>query len=203
MTINWIFDFETMGQSVIKAPIINCSFTVFDTSDFDGDGLSYEDVLDNIRTLKLDVKKQVDDGYIIKKDAVAFWQNMPKEVQAQIAPAKNDLTYSQFCDRLVEYLRDFTKIDYWWSRSNTFDPILLWRIFEDEGRSSELNEILKFWKVRDIRTFIDAKSDFSIRNDFIPLPAEEWKEKFHAHDSRHDVVADVLRMQKIYQLSRE
>jgi hypothetical protein len=95
------------------------------------------------------------------------------------------------------------KIDYWWSRSNTFDPILLWRIFEDCDRSQELNDRLKFWKVRDIRTYIDAKSDFALRNDFIPIDNETWKANFKAHDSRHDVVGDVLRMQKIHQLTRE
>ena len=60
------------------------------------------------------------------------------------------------------------------------------------------------WKVRDVRTFIDAKFDFSTRSGFVPLADEKyWNEAFVAHDSTHDVAADVLRLQAIYRAEND
>ena len=75
---------------------------------------------------------------------------------------------------------------------------------ESQGQSKLMNEYLKFWKVRDVRTFIDAKFDFSTRSGFVPLADEKyWNEAFVAHDSTHDVAADVLRLQAIYRAEND
>ena len=198
-----IFDAETFGQSVKYAAIINCSFLLYDKERFLDKPYSYDELLAEVFTLKLDVQQQVKDGYRIEPSSIDFWKGLPKEAQLQLVPSKKDLTYAQFCDILIEQLKGH-KIDYWWSRSNTFDPILLWRIFEDENRLNDLNNKLKFWKIRDIRTYIDAKTDFKLdKNGFQPLPDSEWKRKFVEHDSKHDIVADVLRIQKIIRLENE
>lgn len=196
-----ILDFETLGQSVIKCPILNCSFFVFDVDRFlSNSPYSYDEVLEGTLRLKLSVEDQVKNGYKIEPSTLTFWDSVSPEAKKQLTPKPNDLTYSEFCDRMMELLEPH-RIDYWWSRSNTFDPILLWRIFEDVGASDRLNNKLKFWKVRDIRTYIDAKTDFSLsKNGFNPLPDSEWNEKFRAHDSRHDVTADVLRLQKLVRI---
>lgn len=199
-----ILDFETLGQSVIRCPILNCSLLRFDRDRFLTDEpYSYDELLDNTFHLKLDVAAQVEAGYKIEPGTIAFWEKLGPEAQKQLKPSKNDLTYSQFCDNMMAWI-GAAKIDYWWSRSNTFDPILLWRIFEDVGRLEEMGEKLKFWKVRDIRTYIDAKTDFNLtKNSFIPVSKAEWDAKFIAHDSRHDIVADVLRIQKLVRLEQE
>lgn len=193
-----IIDFETLGQSIYKAPLLNCAFFVFDRDRFLSDNpYTYEEVLAGSFQLKLSVMEQVKVGYKIDQSTLTFWEGVGEEAKKQLTPLKTDLTYAQFCDTMMERLEPH-RIDYWWSRSNTFDPILLWRIFEDEGRSEELNKKLKFWKVRDVRTYIDAKTDFALKkNGFNPLPEAEWNAKFKAHDSRHDITADVLRMQKL------
>ena len=199
-----ILDFETLGQSVMKCPILNCSFFLFDWKKFETNPYSYDEILNNTFHLKLDVSSQVKDrGYVIEQSSLGFWETVGAEAKKQLMPSKNDLTYDQFCDKLMAYLQNH-KIDYWWSRSNTFDPILLWRIFEDAGRIDELNNKLKFWRVRDIRTYIDAKLDFgSSKNGFVPIDKSEWDKKFRAHDSRHDITGDVLRLQKIIRVERD
>lgn len=200
--MNWlIFDFETLGQSTDSAPLINVSAIVVNTDEFTVTPYTFDSALAEVKTFKFDVADQVKSGYVIEKSTLQFWESVSPEARSQLKPSKEDLTYAQFCGIFIKYLDSFSKIDYWWSRSNTFDPILLWRIFNDEGRGKDLNERLKFWKVRDIRTYIDAKSDFQMRNDFVPIDKTEWDAKFKAHNSSHDIVADVLRLQKIAQLS--
>ncbi len=200
---NWnlILDFETFGQSVIRAAVINCAYVPFDWDRFATRPYTYDELLSQVNLLKLDVKKQVDDGYIVERSSITdFWSKMPKEVQKQIQPSKDDLTYSIFCDRFMNDIDNY-KINHWWSRSNTFDPILLWRIFEDSGKIDKLQNKLKFWRVRDIRTYIDAVSDFKLdRNAFIPIDKTEWDAKFREHDARHDIVGDVLRLQRLNQI---
>lgn len=113
----------------------------------------------------------------------------------------NDLNALQFMEKLIDYLRSEGKIDYWWSRSNSFDPVILDRIAQNANKTSLLGDHLKYWAVRDTRTFIDAKFDFKVpggKNGFVPVSdIAKWEYNFKAHDSKHDVAADVLRLQTI------
>lgn len=190
-----------MGQSVIRAAAVNLAYTVFDWDRFASDDpYTYDELLEGVQFVKFDVAKQVKDGYVIEKSSIdEFWSKMPPEVKKQIQPSDQDLTYGEACDTILEYLD--VKVEYWWSRSNTFDPIFLWRIFEDSGNLDKLHQKLKFWRVRDVRTFIDAVTDFELnRNGFVPIEKSEWDKKFVAHDPKHDIVGDILRLQKIVQL---
>jgi hypothetical protein len=82
--------------------------------------------------------------------------------------------------------------------SNTFDPFLLWRLYESQKKTPTINEYLPYWRVRDIRTFIDAKLDFPKINGFVPIKNQTvWDANFKQHNSSWDVLADVLRMQAI------
>ena len=195
---NFILDFETFGQDVLSVPIINCAFMRFDTDRFvSDDPYTYDELLDTAQVLKLSVEKQVRDGYVIEPSSLDFWSKVDPAAKKQLVPRADDLTYDQFCDSMLSYLGK-DKVDYWWSRSNTFDPILLWRIFNDAGKIEKLQWKLKFWRVRDIRTYIDAKTDFQLdMNGFIPIGKAEWDAKFKLHDSKHDITADVLRLQRV------
>jgi hypothetical protein len=186
---------------VIRAAAINCAYMTFDWDRFATDPYTYDELLDRAQLLKLSVKKQVEAGYVVEQSSIdEFWSKMPPEVLKQIQPRDTDLTYQEFCDNMLAYLEG-TKVAYWWSRSNTFDPIFLWRIFEDTGNLQKLHAKLKFWRVRDIRTFIDASSNFELdRNGFIPIDKKEWDAKFKEHDAKHDIVGDVLRLQTIVRL---
>lgn len=198
--LDFILDFETFGQNVFTCPIINCAFTKFDTDRFISDTpYTYDEILAGVQVLKMSVEKQVEEsGYTIESSSIDFWNKVDPSAKKQLVPRKDDLTSQEFCDMMLSYIGK-DKIDYWWSRSNTFDPILLWRTFNDVGMGEKLGWKLKFWRVRDIRTFIDAKTNFELnQNGFIPIDKAEWDAKFKLHDSKHDVTADVLRLQRIY-----
>jgi hypothetical protein len=81
--------------------------------------------------------------------------------QKQIKPSEQDIPVSKFVENLYNYVKG-TKIKRWWSRSNTFDPLLLARNFMDHPLMDrdEMHEILPYWLVRDIRTYIDTQFNF-------------------------------------------
>jgi hypothetical protein len=67
-----------------------------------------------------------------------------------------------------------------------------------------LKEYLPHWKLRDTRTFIDAKLDFPKVNSFVPVQDEEfWNKVFQAHDSSWDILADILRIQAILRAEQD
>lgn len=196
MSLEFILDFETLGQSVFTAPIVNCAYYLFDRSRFTSDNpYTFNELVKEIKISKFNIKDQLDRGYKYFKRDYQWWEDKGPEVVKQLLPTNNDLTTDQFIDILNQYIPK--KIDYWWSRSNSFDPVLLQRIFDDEG--VDLNNTLPFWKVRDIRTYLDTRFEFKLkRNTFCPIEDEElWKKHFIAHNPRHDVAADILRMQRV------
>lgn len=192
------FDFETMGQPVGNCAVIDCSFLTVDTERFLKNPYMPSDI-GLVKKFKVSIKDQVDNyNWIVYKDTIEFWEKLPESARKHIYPKKTDLTVAQFIDRVIEYMTVQGKVDYWWSRSNTFDPVILDRIFCAENKSLIFREYFPFWKVRDIRTYIDAKLDFPKKNAFIPIADENhWKQIFVEHDSAWDVLADALRMQAI------
>lgn len=198
-------DFETMGQAVHSAAMIDVSVFVADTEKMLSDRPYTTNTIQDVRRFKLSVKDQVVNyGWVVSKDTVTWWESQSDRVKKNIKPLASDLTVEEFVDMFLNYLIDQGKVDYWWSRSNAFDPILLWRLFEARNKYHHVNEYLPHWKIRDIRTFIDAKLDFPKKNGFVPIDDQTyWNEVFLEHDSSWDVLADVLRMQKILRIEND
>lgn len=206
MRQDFILDFETFGQSVFKCPAIDVSYATFDWGRFIDNPYSFEELVDEVVVKnKLSVEDQVKNyGCSFTQEDMKFWAQQSKEVQKNIAPTKNDLTLAEFFDIFIPYLRDAGKIEYWWSRANTFDPIILDRLAIGDGRNLLMHEYIKYWRVRDTRTFIDAKFDWTTKNGFIPITNESyWENTFRAHDSAHDVAADILRIQAIHRAEND
>ena len=196
---HFIFDFETMGKIVADCAMVDCSMFVADTQKMLSDNPYTTKNIVDIKKLKLSVKEQVDTyGWKVYEDTLQFWQSLPEEARKNIKPLKTDLSVKDFVNEFTDFLIQSGKIDYWWTRSNTFDPFLIWRIYESQNKTATINEYLPYWRVRDIRTYIDAKLDFPKKNGFVPIADEEfWNKVFVEHDSSWDVLADVLRMQAI------
>lgn len=194
-----IIDFETIGKTAIDCAIIDCSVMIFNFERF----LTNPYTLDSIsetKKFKVSVADQVNNyGWKVDNEVLQFWEEQEPDVRSKIAPKKSDLTVKEFVRQFHEFLILSPKIDYWWSRSNTFDPVILTRIFAAEGKLLHLEEYLKYWKVRDTRTYIDTKMNFKSTNGFIPITNESlWNKSFKKHDSSWDILADVLRFQQIY-----
>lgn len=204
MSHHLIIDFETMGKNAAKCAIIDCSVIVFNWENFSESPYTL-DHISMAKRFKLSVSDQVKNyGWEIDKSTLQFWEEQEPEVRSKIAPKKNDLTVKEFVKEFHNFLINSPKIDYWWSRSNTFDPIILSRIFEAEDKLLHMEEYLKYWRVRDTRTHIDAKLNFPKENGFTPIQdSDKWNRVFKKHDSSWDVLADLLRLQQIYRAEND
>src|SRR6056300_1839435 len=206
MRTDFILDFETLGQDASRCPAIDVGMGTFIWERFLEDPYTFEELVTNtcIR-MKLSVEDQVKNyGAVVEQKIVQFWEEQDPEVKQHIKPKSGDLTQEQFCDLFISYLAGKPKIEYWWSRANVFDPLILWRIMTDCNRHHSLNEYLMFWRVRDTRTFIDAKFNFSTKNGFVPVADEKyWESAFAAHNSVHDIAADIMRLQAIHRAEND
>ena len=192
-----IIDFETMGVDSTTCAVVDCSAFIFDWDRFLTNPYTMSD-LNQVKRFKLSVAEQAKNyGYAVEKSVLEFWSQQEKEVRSRVSPKPDDLTLNEFTEQFHKYIST-TEIKCWWSRSNTFDPIILERLFAEKGKKQLMANNLKYYAVRDTRTFIDAKLDFPKQNGFIPVSdVEYWEKNFKQHDSSWDVLADVLRMQAI------
>ena len=201
-----IIDFETMGQDESNCAIIDCSALFFDWKRFTSkQPYSFEELLLLTRRLKLNVKHQVvDHNFVVESETVKFWQTTDADTRARIQPQKDDLTIDEFTSQFIQMLSSNKKVDYWWSRSNNFDPPIIWRLMRRTSRYHYFKQYVLFQRLRDVRTFIDEKFDFNTVNGFGPVSDEEyWIKTFKPHNSQHDVAADVLRLQTITRAENE
>jgi hypothetical protein len=202
MKYNFILDYESIGNFVFDCPVINCAYFVFDWERFTSDNpYTFEELIESIKMDKFDLEDQKKYGYKPKQENIDWWMGQSKEARKQLFPSDKDITQKQFVSNITNYLTPY-KIDCWWSRANCFDPVLLQRQFVDVSSNEDLNKLLKFWKMRDIRTYIDTRFNFeNKKNGFCPEEDEKaWDAKFILHNSIHDVAADILRLQRIERL---
>lgn len=202
---NWhfILDYETMGQDPTTCAAIDCSYVCFDWDRFTTDRpYKFNELLELTKRAKFNVQDQVKrHGFTIDQSTVKWWSEQDREVRNLIKPSEDDIKIEEFLADLETYLEG-KYIKYWWSRSNTFDPIILWHMAAKGGYRLTIGKLLPHWKVRDTRSFIDGNTNFSLKsNGFVPIKNEElWNQLFKQHSSQHDIVADVLRLQTLVRL---
>ncbi len=206
MNQHFIYDFETLGQDVFEIPMLDCSYVAFDWDRFTTDNpYTLEELVSLARKDKLEMAHQVrEHGAKYTQRDLDWWLSQSDDAKKVLKPSSADIRVEDFINNFIDYLKSAGKISYWWTRSNTFDPIILQRWAKIVGRRAEVEELLKFWTVRDTRTWIDAKLNFPKQNGFIPLADEEyWNKTFVKHDSRFDIAADILRLQTIARLEND
>ena len=204
--VDFVFDLETIGANVHTCPIVDIAYATFEWDRFIENPYSFEELVNEVvLTNKLQISDQMANfNCSFKKSDIEWWQNLPKEARKKITPSDLDLTVKDFCDTVISYLKSKQKISYWWSRGNTFDPVIIWRFMNACGYEKTFDSLLKFYSVRDIRTHIDAKFNYTTKNGFVPVADEEyWQQAFVAHDSTHDVAADILRLQAIHRAEND
>lgn len=197
--LHFILDFETMGQDVFQIPILDCSYMVFDWDRFTTDKpYSLVELVENAKRDKVNVKEQCEVyGAKFTKRDLEWWMSQGNEAKKVLNPSKDDVSVGIFIDRFISYIENKT-IGYWWTRANTFDPLILQRWATIVGKFDIITQHLSPWLVRDTRTFIDAKFNFPKVNGFVPVSDEQyWNKTFIKHDSRFDIAADILRLQAI------
>lgn len=199
-------DFETMGDDVLEpCAAVDMSIIVGDTEKMLSDNpYSCKDVT-LAKKFKLSIADQVTNyGFVVQDSALKFWQEVSPDARKHIKPSANDLTVEQFVTQLITHLNGIGKFDYWLSRGNTFDPIILQRLFKVVGKTYTFKEYFRFNRVQDIRSHINAKMDYPVTTNFTPIQDEVfWKTIFVEHDSAWDVLADLLRYQTILRLEND
>lgn len=199
MKLIW-FDFETMGDDVLEpCAAVDMSIILGDTDKMLSDNpYTCKDVV-LAKKFKLSISDQVNNhGFVVQDSAIKFWQKVSPEARKHIKPSSEDLTVDQFINNLLAHLNTMGKFDYWFSRGNTFDPIILQRLFKVVGKTHIFKEYFRFNRVQDMRSHINAKMDFPITTNLTPIKDEVfWKKVFVEHDSAWDVLADLLRVQAI------
>ena len=187
--MNYIFDFETLSIDRVNGAIISMAILEFDQNRFNVEPYEYSQLLDNTGFIKFNVEDQVKNhGRKIDPDTLKWWGEQSAEARVQLKPSSNDRLLSECIPFINEYIGN-TKVDKVFSRGNTFDPIILDYI------GVQFNQVIPWghWAMRDTRSIIDGMSWGSdIKNGFIP---DELQSLFVAHDPRHDIAMDVMRLQ--------
>ena len=192
-----IFDFETLSLDRFRCVISCVAGIQFSEERYTSDDpYTFDELLDLCKFAKFDVGSQVKNyGRKIDKSTLDWWRTQPKAVQNMlIEPSDSDVPFEQilvFFKSLMPTPESVTKV---YTRGNTFDPIIL------DGALEQLKglELYQHWKVRDTRSTIDGLAyGADIKNSFV-IPGLE--NRFIAHDPRHDIAMDVLRMQYLVRL---
>ena len=188
-----IYDYETLGQNSQTAPVLSIAYLEFNSNKFySSSPYEYDELLNLCGFVKFDVKDQIKNyGKKIEADTAEWWQKQGDEAKAVLKPTSMDKPLTFLPIALDMYFEDFNKIKKCWTRGNTFDPLFMAQNMKDVGKSDPF----KWWTIRDTRSFLDALLIGSDMDNKFVLP--EWKDKFVAHDPRHDIVVDVLRMQSL------
>jgi hypothetical protein len=153
--------------------------------------LSAEDVAASGFYRKLKVSEQLKVGRTTTPETLSWWKEQGEEARTVLEPSSEDVSVNKFHYDLKEYLEQSGynfKNDFIWVRGAAFDPPLIDSLFDDFGLKNPMN----FWKIRDIRTFVDmvtGSRNGKYENKYSP----DWLVK---HDALHDCVID-------YQLFKE
>lgn len=202
---NLILDFETLSEDMTSCAVIDCAYMLFSWERFLTKPYTFEELIENITYTKLNVKDQVKRlGYKITQKTLKFWEEQESSVRNKIKPSPKDVSVETFINKLVKNTTN-KNIRYWWSRSNTFDPIILYRLATAADKFDEIYSNLPHWGVRDTRSFIDAKTNFNKNlNSFVPMDdPQKWNKIFKKHDCVHDIAADILRLQVLTRLEND
>lgn len=201
MMEHFIIDCETLDTNTSTCVVIDFSAFIFTEQKMLSNEPYNLNSIHEIKKFKLDTKEQKSKyKYTVSADTLKWWRDQGEAARKLILPSPEDLSLETFATQFMGYVntRKKQRFDRWWTRSNTFDPLIIWRILTDTGHYDHFAEIAPHWALRDTRSYIDGALSFPKVNGFVPYSnEEEWNEKFVQHDSAWDVLADVLRIQAI------
>jgi hypothetical protein len=161
--IHFILDYETLGQDVFTVPVVNCSYYKFDWDRFTSDNpYTFNELIKEIQFDKMNVEAQVEQGYNSSATLSTGGRTRAKKRSSRSSLlTKTSRFISSF--RIYTTILRTRKISYWWSRSNTFDPILLHRNFRDHmsRESSTLYFLIGSFETRGLTSIRTSSSSSS------------------------------------------
>jgi hypothetical protein len=190
-----ILDFETLSVNKDKGVVLSLAFLNFEIKKVTEAKYDYDALVEKAQYIKFDVEDQVKNhGREISKSTLQWWSEQGSEAQKVLKPSKDDASITVLHDFIVERIPS-TRLKAAMCRGIDFDMRFLEGIMKDTGHDMPWPH----WAYRDTRSLIDGLAAFSIdKNGFIP---EGLEQKFVAHDARHDIAMDIMRMQTILEAS--
>ena len=189
-----VFDFETLSQEQTNGVVVSMAMLNFAESRFTSDTMAYtfSELVENTHMIKFDVQDQVKSyKRNINKDTLNWWMEQGDLAKEQLKPSSDDKSISELYSFFV--LNKSVNVKKVYTRGNTFDPIFLEYIMRQTGNPMPYD----WWEVRDTRSTIEGLSwGSTLKNSFVP---EGCQESFIAHDPKHDVAMDVMRLQTLVQ----
>lgn len=187
-----IFDFETLSQEQTNGVVLSMAMLNFAESRFTGDNAyTFDELVNNTHTIKFNVEEQVKKyKREINKDTLKWWSEQGDLAKQQLKPSDDDVSIDKLYSFFI--LNKGLNVDKIYTRGNTFDPIFLEYIMRQTNNPMPYN----WWEVRDTRSLIEGLSwGTDLKNSFIPPNCEN----FIAHDPKHDIALDVMRLQTLAQ----
>jgi hypothetical protein len=186
-----IYDFETLSQNPYNGVAVSLAILNFNRGRFVHNPYEYEELIDKVATIKFDVNDQVKNyNRKIENDTLEWWKNQSEEAQKQLRPSSEDVSISELYNFMILNTNTIN-LRRVYTRNNTFDPMFLYSLCLATGKPLPYD----WWLIRDTKSMIDGLSHgMDLKDDFIP---EGLSEKFVAHDPKHDVAMDVMRLQTL------
>ena len=184
-----IYDFETLSQDTIKGVVTCLAILKFDESRFISKPYSFKELVNDAKVIKFNVSEQVKKyGRKIDKSTLDWWADQGPEAKEWITPSDKDKDIDKLYDFFVESIGPTATKFY--TRGNTFDPILLESIMKQTHKPLPYN----WWEIRDTRSIVEGLAWGSeLDNKFIPPDCDELVK----HNPTHDIALDVMRIQTL------
>ena len=193
---NIIIDFETGGYH-LTGKVINVAFTHFD---FTGEVESFNDIIERTQYYKFNYKAIDQKHFKFDETVIQWWLEQDKNLfKETFKNPEEGITLTEFKDIFTKYIATHFDNDCnLWCRGTSFDMTILDRIY------GEGNFPVAFWRVRDIRSFIDAVNVMTnIPNNngfYFSGSLNGFKDEYIAHDPIQDIAKDVRQLQMAYKL---
>jgi hypothetical protein len=187
-----IFDFETLSQEQTNGVVLSMAMLNFAESRFTGDiPYTFDELVQNTKMIKFNVEEQVKKyNREINRDTLNWWSEQGELAKQQLKPSNDDVSIDQLYNFFV--LNKSANVKKVYTRGNTFDPIFLEYIMRQTNNPMPYD----WWEVRDTRSLIEGLSwGADLKHSFIP----DGCENFIAHDPKHDIAMDVMRLQVLVQ----
>lgn len=150
--------------------------------EFESDGSLKPEGPDQLHVM-LNVTEQLIHGRTVSASTIKWWREQSQEAQESVMHGET-FNVDDVMDLLTEFIGDAQV----YCRGTDFDPPILASLYRMVGQKAPW----KYNQVRDVRTYIDARSGGT--KGYL----DEWikPEWLIAHNSLHDCIRDALQMQQ-------
>jgi hypothetical protein len=188
-----IIDFETLGKAA-DGLVAYVAYKAFDPFTIQ----SFDENKEDIKTFKFNYHDASQSSWTTDPVVMSFWRKQDINiVRSMLGNPEEGGSISEFITQFNEFMFSCgfnANRDVIWSRGNTFDITILDRLYTSVGQGAPY----PFYRVRDIRTFLDS---YNICNNLISKDTQFAGKMigvelvYNAHDAVDDIAKDITQLQ--------